>query len=66
MGGDGDSHSRISQVEGKAVKLCVAGEVVSKSMGILGKVYRFDRADGSWGVGLDGRRREPSGIGFGG
>ena len=66
MGGDGDSHPRISQVEGEAVKLCVTGEVVSKPMGVLGKVYCFDGADGSRGSGLDGRRREPSGIGFGG
>ena len=66
MGRDGDSHSRILQVEGEAVKLCVAGEVISKPMGVLGKVYRFDRADGSRGVGLDRRRREPSGIGFSG
>ena len=66
MGGDGDSHPRILQVEGEAVRLCVAGEVVSKSMGILGKVYCFDGVDGSRGSGLDGRRREPSRIGFSG
>ena len=66
MGSYGDGHSGVTQVEGKVVKLCVTREVISKPMGVLGKVYCFDRVDRSQGGGLDRRGRTPARVGFDG
>ena len=66
MGGYGNCHSGIAQVEGDVIKLCVTREVISKPVGIQGKVYCFDRVDGSQGCGLNRRGGTPARVGFSG